>query len=75
MIGRQRKKAVGKQHRGLGGYAAGGRNWHFNWTALCVKIYLIIWILDFDLHKIRLAPELPEYNYCISRGVSLFIFV
>jgi len=37
------------------------------WSKICV--------LKFDLRKIRLASELPECNYCVSRGLSVFIFL
>ena len=33
---------------------------------------LTMFILNFDLPKIRLAPYLPEGNYCVDRGVFVF---
>jgi hypothetical protein len=41
----------------------------FNWTRL-YKMKLTICILNSDLRKIRLAPDLPERN-CVSPGVSV----
>ena len=48
----------------------------FNWTPFYIRIhiYIHIWLctLSSDLRKIRLAPELPERNYCVSRGVFIY---
>jgi hypothetical protein len=41
------------------------RSLHFNWTPFC----LYRRVINSDLRKIRLAPVLPERDYCISRGM------
>jgi hypothetical protein len=42
---------------------------HF-YTYIIDHIYIYIYILKSDLHEIRLATDLPEWNNCVSRGVS-----
>jgi hypothetical protein len=39
----------------------------FHFVLTCLTIL----ILSFDLHKIRLASDLPVLNCCVSRGVSV----
>jgi len=39
---------------------------------LYAHLYLTIGIINSCLPKIRLAPDLSECNYCISRGVSIY---
>jgi len=43
----------------------------FSTRLLLTHIYLIIRVVNSDLLKIRLAPELPERSYCVSRRMSL----
>jgi hypothetical protein len=31
-------------------------------------------MLNSDLYKIRLAPDLPERDFCVRRGVSLPVY-
>lgn len=42
----------------------------FNGTPLCINIWLTMYD-NSDLHKIQLAPNLPEGICYLSRGVSL----
>jgi hypothetical protein len=44
----------------------------FNCIPLYIDIYLTICVPNSEFRKIRLAPDLPESNYCVSRKVSVF---
>jgi len=39
-----------------------------------MHVWLTVCIATFDLDKIRLAPDVPECNYCVSRRVSVYGF-
>jgi hypothetical protein len=41
-------------------------NFDFSWNPLT------LFILNFDLRKIRLESYVPERNYCVDRGVAVF---
>jgi hypothetical protein len=62
-------------NRRRGGHTAAGRlpvcwSLDFDWTPFCVHVWFTVCILDSELRRIRLAPELPERNNCLSLGVS-----
>lgn len=55
----------------VGGYA------DVDWVPVCWNLDLNwnplnLFILNFDLRKIRLASYLPERNYCLDRGLAVF---
>ena len=39
-----------------------------------MHVWLTVCIATCDLDKIRLAPDVPERNYCVSRRVSVYRF-
>jgi len=42
-------------------------------SSLYMRIYLTASVLISDLRKIRVAPDRPESNYCVSRRVSVTV--
>ena len=39
----------------------------FRWTPLYKRIYLIMYVLNFNMHK----AQLPEHNCYVSQGLSV----
>ena len=59
------KNTTGQSHRRRGGHAAARRvpvcwSLDFSRTPLHVHIQVTTCVLNYDLHKIRLEPDLPE---------------
>jgi len=42
---------------------------NFNWAPICIRTYLTICLINYELCKIGLVLYLPERNCSISRGV------
>ena len=74
-----RKDAVGWYHNWSEGHSVVDRLsscWgvDFNRTVLYINLYLTAWIEEFDLSKIRLAPNLSEHNYCPSLAMCMLSY-